>query len=182
MSLILEMVPVLIFFICFKVYGMYTAIVAGIIATAIQVLITRFYSKKWDNKQLITLAIFAGFGGLSLYFHNPIFVKWKPTIIFWLFSIALLISQWFSAKPLMQRMLEVSLQDKGQIPRLVWQRLNVMWAVFLLALGAVNLYIAYHFSDNAWVNFKFYGILSCLAIFSVIQACYLLAYAPEDKK
>lgn len=183
MQLFYEIFPVLLFFLAFKFYGIYVATIVGIVTTFLQVIITRFLTNAWDRKQLITLVIFLIFGGMTLYFHNPIFVKWKPTILFWLFATTLLITQFFTKKPLMQRLMENMLQDKGQVPRQIWKRVNLLWAVFFSCLGAVNLYIAYMFSDAAWVNFKFYGITGALFVFSIIQAVYLSRFlvAEEEK-
>lgn len=181
MQFLYEIFPVLLFFLAFKFYDIYVATIVGILSTLLLVIFNRCYVGKWDKKQLITLAVFVFFGGLTLYFHNPIFVKWKPTIIFWVFSIVLLGSQLFTSRPLIQRMMTNMLQDKGEIPTKVWQILNIVWAVFFVILGAVNLYIAYHYSSDAWVNFKFYGITAALLGLSIVQAIYLTRYMTEKK-
>ena len=181
MQLFYEIIPVLLFFIAFKLYGMYVATTVGIIATLLQVIATRYLTKKWDRKQLITLFVFMVFGGLTLYFHDPIFVKWKPTIVFWIFSAALIGSQFFTKKTIMQRLMENVLQGKGEVPVKVWRRVNLIWALFFSALGCVNLYVAYYLSNDAWVNFKFYGITSALFLLSILQAFYLMRYISEPK-
>lgn len=182
MQLFYEIFPVFLFFIAFKIYGIYVATVVGIVTTFLQVIITRAWMKKWDRKQIITLSVFLVFGGMTLYFHDPIFIKWKPTIIFWIFSIAILGSQLFMSKTLIQRLLEGALEDKGHVPANVWRVLNIIWAVFFIILGSVNLYIAYYFSNDAWVNFKFYGVTSALILLSIVQALYLMRFMPEMKK
>lgn len=176
MQFFYELFPVFLFFLAFKFYGIYVATIVGIVATLIQVIIYRVWHQFWDRKQLMTLAVFVFFGGMTLYFHNPIFVKWKPTIVFWVFAIIIFASQLFTNKPLMQRLMQNVLQDKGHIPFLVWKRLNHMWAIFFASLGALNLYFAYYFNDNVWVNFKFYGITGALLLFSILQALYLVRY------
>ena len=181
MQLIYEIFPVFLFFLAFKFYGIYVATVVGIVATFLQSIIQRIWFGRWDKKQLITLAVFLLFGGLTLYFHDPIFVKWKPTIIFWIFSIMLLGSQFFTRKPLMQRLMEGMLEGKGQVPAQVWVRINLIWALFFMIMGAVNLHVAYHYSNDAWVNFKFYGVTSALFILSIVQAVYLTRYLSEPK-
>lgn len=181
MQLFYEIFPVFLFFLAFKFYGIYVATVVGIVSTFMQLILTRIFSRKWDKKQMITLAIFLVFGGMTLYFHNPIFVKWKPTIIFWLFALVLLITQLFTHKPLIQRMMEGMLQDKGHIPATIWKRLNLMWTFFFSLMGGINIFIAYAYSDEIWVNFKFYGITAALLIFSVLQALYLSRYMPEGE-
>lgn len=181
MQLFFEVLPVFLFFIAFKFYDIYVATVVGIVATLIQVIVTYVMTKSWDKKQLITLGIFSVFGGMTIYFHNPIFVKWKPTIVFWVFSLAILLSQVFTKKPIMQRLMEASLEEKATIPKKVWSNLNIAWAVFFIVLGAVNLYVAYHFDNNMWVNFKFYGITGALFVFSIFQAVYLVRYMTDQK-
>lgn len=181
MQLFYEIFPVLLFFLAFKFYDIYVATVVGIVTTLLQVIINRLYFKKWDKKQLITLFIFSLFGGMTLYFHDPIFVKWKPTIVFWIFGLAILCSQLFTKKPLMQRLMENVLQGKGEVPVPIWKRLNIVWALFFIGLGSLNLYVAYFYSNDAWVNFKFYGVTSALFLLSILQALYLMRFMTETK-
>ncbi|EKD71430.1 MAG: hypothetical protein ACD_46C00184G0010 [uncultured bacterium] len=181
MQLFYEIIPVFLFFIAFKFYDIYVATVVGIVTTLIQVILTRVVLKKWDNKQLITLSVFLFFGGMTLYFHDPIFVKWKPTIIFWIFSLVILFTQFFSHRPLMQRLMENALQDKACVPKQVWKQINLLWGMFFIFLGGINLYIAYHYSNDTWVNFKFYGITSAFFILSIAQALFLMRYMSEEK-
>lgn len=175
LNLFYDFIPVILFFVSFKLYGIYVATVVGILATALQVIITTALKKKADRQQLFTLAVFIIFGGMTLYFHNPIFVKWKPSIIFWIFGSILLLSHFIGKKVIIQRMMENMLDGKI-LPAMVWKRLNFAWALFFLVLGTINIYIAYHFSTDAWVNFKLYGILGSLLIFSVMQAVCLTRY------
>lgn len=181
MQFLYEIFPVFLFFLAFKWYGIYVATVVGIVSTFLQVMINRVWVGKWDNKQLITLVIFIVFGGMTLYFHNPIFVKWKPTIVFWIFSLVIIGSHLFTQKPLMQRLMENMMQGKGIVPDLVWKKLNLMWGIFFIILGSINLYIAYYFSNDAWVNFKFYGITAALMILSIFQAIYLMRFMVEGE-
>lgn len=181
MHMLYDLIPVILFFVAFKLYGIYVATEVGIAATAIQVLLTRFIRKKWDRMQVVTLIAFVLFGGMTLYFHDPIFVKWKPTVVFTIFSFIILVTQ-FTYKPLTQRLMESTICQNGSVvPISIWRRLNLFWAFFFLALAMVNLYVAYHFSNDAWVNFKLYGISSALIIFSILQAMYLMRYISEPK-
>lgn len=180
MQLLYEILPVFLFFLAFKFYDMYVATVVGIVATFIQVILSRLVQHKWDTKQLITLSVFLVFGGMTLYFHNPIFIKWKPTIVFWIFALVIVGSQILTNKPLMQRLME-HLLEKAHVPSKVWKCLNITWGLFFFTLGSINLYVAYSFSNNAWVNFKFYGITLALIAFSVIQAFYLMRFVSEEK-
>ena len=181
MNFFYEILPVFLFFIAFKWYGMYVATIVGIISTAIQVILYRLYTKKWDKVQLFTLLIFLIFGGMTLYFHNPIFVKWKPTILFWMFATVILITHIFMKKFIIRNLLQNAIQENYFLPEKVWATLNLYWALFLVILGAINLYVAYNYDTNVWVNFKFYGITLALVVFSISQMLYLMRHMVEIK-
>jgi intracellular septation protein len=181
-NILIDFVPVLLFLIAFKMYGIYAATTVGIVATAVQVLLTRLIRHRFDKQQVITLVVFVIFGGMTLYFHNPIFIKWKPSIIFWIFGLIFLGSQFIGVKTLAQRMLEGLLEGQAtSVPRFVWSRLNIAWTVFFLSLGTVNIYVAYTYSTDTWVNFKVYGIMTLLLGFSFVQAICLTRYLSETK-
>lgn len=179
LNLFYDFIPVLLFFIAFKWYGIYVATTVGIVSTAIQVVLTTILKKKLDRNQCITLIVFVIFGGMTLYFHNPIFVKWKPSIVFWIFGLVFLMSHFIGKKVIMRRMMENMLEGH-QLPDVVWKRINLSWAIFFLTLGTVNIFIAYNFSTDTWVNFKFYGILGLLLFFSVLQAICLSRYLTKE--
>lgn len=181
LNFLYEFLPVVLFFVAFKYYGIYVATTVGIVVTALQFALSTLWFRRFDKKQFITLIIFILFGGLTLYFHNPIFVKWKPSVVFWIFGFALLVSQFIGKKPLMQRMLEAMLEGKATLPDFVWKRLNLAWMFFFIVLGALNIYVAYTFSTETWVNFKLYGILGLLFAFSFLQALYLSRFISEVK-
>lgn len=181
LNMLLDFIPVLLFFIAFKWYGIYTATVVGIVATGLQVLMTRVWKKRFDKQQVITFIVFVIFGGMTLYFHNPIFVKWKPSIVFWAFGLVLLITQVIGKKPLVERMLSHLLEEKGGLPSSVWRRLNLAWAIFFILMGMINIFIAYSFSTDTWVNFKLYGIMGLLFLFSIFQALYLSRHLTGGK-
>src|SRR5579871_4180643 len=135
-NFLLDLLPVLLFFIVFKYQGIYAATWVGIIATFVQVCIYRLTTKRWDKMQLVTLAIFLTFGGMTLYFHDPIFVKWKPTIIFWIFGLAFYISQFVGKESLVQRMMSHAFEGKATVSKKTWHRLNLAWSLFFFVLGA----------------------------------------------
>lgn len=172
-NMLIDFIPVLLFFVAFKIYGIYVATVVGIVATALQVAFTAVIRGKVDKQQLVTLFVFLVFGSMTLYFHNPVFVKLKPSVIFWIFGVVLLGSQFIGKKPVLQRMMEHVLSAEQPLPAFVWRRMNFLWSVFFIVLGCLNLFIAFHFSTNTWVNFKFYGILGLTFVFSFFQAMYL---------
>lgn len=181
LNFLYEFLPVVLFFVAFKFYGIYVATVVGIVVSALQLTFSTLWQRRLDKKQLITLIVFVIFGGMTLYFHNPIFVKWKPSVVFWIFSFVLFLSHFIGKKPLMQRMLESMLDGKASLPSFVWKKLNLAWTVFFMLLGAINIYVAYHFDTDTWVNFKLYGILGLLFLFSFLQALYLSRYMVEEK-
>lgn len=185
-NFLVDLLPVLLFFIVFKYQGIYAATWVGIITTLFQVGVSRLWYKRWDKMQLVTLVVFVIFGGMTLYFHNPIFVKWKPTLVFWIFAFVLFCSHFIGKKPMIQRFLEGALnssQPAGQllIPASAGKKLNIAWTLFFIILGAVNLYVAYHFDDNVWVNFKLYGITSITLLFSVLQTVFLLRFVKVEQ-
>ncbi len=182
LNFLYDFFPVLAFFVAFKFYDIYVATTVGIVVTALQVVITGLWQRRIDKKQLLTLVIFTLFGGMTLYFHNPIFVKWKPTIIFWIFGLVFLGSQFIGKKPLIQRMFTSVLEGKNNsIPVKVWKKLNIAWTIFFIIMGGINIVVAYYFSTNAWVNFKLYGTMGLLFLFSFGQSIYLAKYMPDAK-
>lgn len=181
LNVIFDFLLVIAFFITFKMYDIYVATVVIILGAVLQVVFTRLIKGAYDKKQLIVLAILACFGGMTLYFHDPIFIKWKPTIVFWLLGSVFLLSQFLGSKPLLQRIMSKALEEKSIIPVAIWKRLNLAWAAFFILLGTVNLYIAYSFSTEIWVNFKLYGVFGALLVFGFIQAICLSKYAIADK-
>lgn len=185
LSLLYDLIPVILFFIAFKFYGIYVATTVGIIITAIQVLVSSLWTRKIDKQQVITLIVFIIFGGMTLYFHNPLFVKWKPTVIYWIFGAIFLGSHFIGQQTIIQRVFASALEKDNRpahtVPTMVWKNLNMAWVIFFFALGCINLWVAYQFSTNAWVNFKLYGVMGSLLIFSVIQAFYLARYFIDEK-
>jgi intracellular septation protein len=147
----------------------------AILATVLQVCWLLIKRKKIHGMLWVSLILVSLFGGATLYFRDPTFIQWKPTILYWAFSITFLLSPLFLGKPLIQAMLE----QQMSAPIKVWRRLNVAWFGFFALLGVVNLVAVYNLSCNAWVNFKFYGVTGLLFIFAVAQALFLGRYAEE---
>lgn len=180
LKLFYDFFPIVLFFIAFKIYGIYVATGVGIAVTGLQLLFNTLWHRRFDKQLLITFIVFVFFGGMTLYFHNPLFVKWKPTVIYWIFAVILLGSQFIGEKPIIQRMLTKMLEN-ATVPDVIWRRLNMAWVIFFTALGCLNLYVAYSFSTDTWVNFKLYGTLGALMGFSFLQAMCLARYMSESK-
>ena len=153
MKFLFDYFPIICFFIAYKLWGIYIATAATMVACVLQNLAYWAKNRRFEKLHVITLISVLVLGGFTLIFHKAIFIKWKPSIIYWVFGAALLISQWVSQKNLLHRMLG----DKIQLPEIAWKRLNISWAIFFIFLGGLNVYVIYHYDTNAWVNFKQIG-------------------------
>lgn len=173
----LDFLPLIIFFAFYKLYDIYAATGALIVATAAVLLFSWFAYRKVEKVALVTFIIVAVFGGLTLFFHNDEFIKWKVTVIYGLFAAALLISQWMMGKPLIQRLLEKELKLSSQ----VWSRLNLAWALFFILCGLANIYIAFWLPQNIWVNFKVFGLTILTLLFTLLSGVYIYRHH-DDKK
>lgn len=151
-----------------------TAVV--IVATLAQVLWVWLRHRKVERVMLVSLGLVVVLGGATLFFQNPDFFKWKPTVLYWLFAAVLLLSATLFRKNLIRSML----QGQLRLPDTVWSRINLAWASFFAVIGALNLYVAYHFSEAAWVNFKMFGIMGLMLVFIVGQGFYLSKYIEEE--
>jgi intracellular septation protein len=175
MKLLFDFFPILLFFVAFKLYDLYVATAVAIAATFIQVGFSWFKFRKIEAMHLLTLGIIVVFGGLTLYLQDEMFIKWKPTVINWLFGIAFLASQWIGDKPFIERMMSTNLS----LPAVIWRRLNLGWSAFFLTLGAINLFVVYSFDTATWVNFKLFGMLGLTLVFVVAQSFYLTRYMTD---
>lgn len=172
--------PILLFFISYKVYDIYVATAVAIVASFAQVGFSWFKHKRVENMHLATLVLITVLGGATLLLHDETFIKWKPTVVNWLFGIVFLGSQFIGKKTLVQRMMEGNFTLNAEH---IWIRLNLIWVVFFMTMGIINLYVAFNFDTNTWVNFKLFGMMGLTLIFMVLQAFYLSRYivVEEDK-
>lgn len=175
MKILSDFLPVLLFFVVFKYFGIYPATAVAMATSLIQVLYAWLRYRRIEPMGLLTLGVIMLFGGLTLALQNEQFIKWKPTIINWMFGLAFLITQWWGEKPLLKRMLQGNLE----LPDVVWRRLNYMWIFFFFILGSANLLVMYNFDTETWVNFKLFGILGLTIVFVLGQSAYLYRYMPE---
>ncbi|MBH2878020.1 septation protein A [Serratia marcescens] len=178
MKQFLDFLPLIVFFAFYKLYDIYVASGALIVATALALVFTWVKYRKVEKMTLITFLMVLVFGTLTLVFHNDLFIKWKVTVIYALFALALLISQWVLKKPLVQRMLgkELTLPDK------VWSNLNLAWAVFFLACGLANIYVAFWLPQSVWVNFKVFGLTVLTLVFTLLSGIYIYRHMSEEQK
>ncbi len=176
MKLLADLLPIIAFFVVYKTVGgtdgVYAATAAAIVLAAVMVGISRRRTGRFDRQQLITLAILVVLGGLTLALRDERYIKWKPSVVSWLMAGAFLGSRWVGRRTLVERMFGGSLAA----PAPIWHRLNLAWAIFFLVLGGLNLHFAYHWSTEAWVNFKVFGTLGLSIVFTFVQALYLMRY------
>lgn len=175
MKFLSDLFPVILFFIAYKMYDFYVATAVIIVATIVQVTYNWFRHHKVEKMHLVTLLLVLLFGGLTLYLQDPLFLKWKPTVVNWLFALVFFGSHFIGNKPLVERMMSNSVA----LPAPVWSRLNIAWTLFFVAMGAINLYVAFSFSEDTWVNFKLFGMMGMTILFIILQAFYLAKYISE---
>lgn len=175
MKQLFEFIPVILFFITFKVYDIYTATAVIIGATIIQVAIFWFIYKKVETMQWITLGLIVVMGGATLYLQDEQFIKWKLTIIEWLFGLAFLGSQFFAKKTFVERMMGASLE----LPAKIWKRLNLLWAFFFISVGFINIYVMQNYTTDDWVTFKTFGVPGLMIVFIIVQMFFIYKHIPE---
>jgi intracellular septation protein len=174
--LLFDLFPVLLFFVAYKVADIYVATGVAIVAGISQIAWLKLRGRKVDGMQWVSLAIIVVFGGMTLLFHDETFIKWKPTVLYGLFAVALLGGRYVAGRNLIQAMMGEQLK----LPAPVWDRLNLSWVAFFSILGVLNLYIAYNFSTDIWVNFKLFGSLGLTVLFVIGQALYFSRHVQED--
>ena len=178
MKFLFDLFPVFLFFVAFKFWGIYTATAVAMGATLCQVAWSWLRHRKVDTMLWVSLSIIVVFGGATLLLHDETFIKWKPTVLYWLFSAILLGSDLIFRKNVIRAMMENQLA----LPAPVWRNLNLSWATFFLVMGVANLYIAFHFPTETWVNFKLFGGTGLMLVFIVAQGLLLSRYIEEEKK
>lgn len=205
MKLLLDFFPIVLFFIVYKFYGdlpavvittinsmlpfmslniedsqdaIYLATLVAIVATFIQVVWGAVVTKKVEKMHMVTLALLVFFGGATLLFKDPLFIKWKPTVINWLFAVVFIGSQFIGKQPLIQRMMSQAVELSS--PK-VWVQLNMAWAGFFILSGLLNIYVAFNFSEETWVDFKLFGLLGLTVIFIIGQTIFLSKYIVQQE-
>lgn len=178
MKQLLDFLPLVVFFIVYKLYNIYAASGALIAATAVALVISWVLYRKLEKMTIITFLLVTVFGSLTLIFHNDEFIKWKVTVIYTLFAAALMFSQWWMEKPFIQSMLGKELT----LPATVWRKLNVAWALFFFICGLVNIYVAFWLPESVWVNFKVFGLTALTLLFTLFSGIYIWRYLPREEK
>ena len=172
MKFLFDLFPIILFFAAYKMYDIYVATAVAIVAAFVQTGLFWLKNRKFEKMHVITLGILVLFGGLTLFLRDPMFIKWKPTVVNWLFGVTFLGSQFIGEKPLVERMMGHAITA----PAPVWKRLNWAWIVFFIFMGVINLYVAFNVSVETWVNFKLFGMMGLTLAFVFGQAFYLSRY------
>lgn len=204
MKLLFDFFPILLFFAVYKFYveipaeaigavngviylsltpgessdAIYLATAVAIAASFVQVAVSWIKHRRFEKTHVVSLVLITLFGGATLALQDPLFIKWKPTILNWLFAVVFLASHFIGTRNLAQRMMDHAIN----VPQHVWQRVNLAWGVFFLFAGLVNLYVAYSFSEETWVDFKLFGLMGLTLAFVLAQAFYLARYLRQGEE
>ena len=179
MKLLVDFLPIVIFFIVYKMTGDLILATAVLIpATMLQMGYTWLTTKKVEKMQLVTLILVVVLGGLTVALQDGQFIKWKPTIVNWLFGLVFLGSQFIGKKPVVQRLMGKSME----LPSRIWRQLNLAWVIFFAAMGGINLYVAFNYSESTWVDFKLFGMLGLTFVFILAQGVYMSRFMPKDSE
>jgi intracellular septation protein len=176
MKILLDFLPVIVFFAVYKFTNDILLATAVLIpATLLQMLYSWKVQGKIEKMQLVTLVLVILLGGATLAFQDKAFIQWKPTIVNWLFAVGFLATQFIGDKTVVERLMGSSME----LPKSIWSRLNLAWVAFFVVVGIVNLYVAYNFSEEIWVDFKLFGMLGLTILFIIIQGLYIAKHAKE---
>ena len=178
MKILLDFLPVIVFFAVYKFTNDILLATAVLIpATLLQMLYSWRVQGKIEKMQLVTLVLVVLLGGATLAFQDKAFIQWKPTIVNWLFAVGFLATQFIGDKTVVERLMGSSME----LPKAIWSRLNLAWVAFFIAVGIVNLYVAYNFSEEIWVDFKLFGMLGLTILFIILQGLYIAKHAKEPE-
>jgi len=152
------------------------ATVVVIVATLAQVAWIKLRGRKVDTMLWVSLVLVVGLGGLTIYFHNENFIKWKPSVLYWVMGLAL----WLSPLLFGRNLLKVLMGEQIRLPARIWHRLNFAWVAFFGLMGLLNLWVAYTFSTSTWVNFKLFGGIGLMVVFTLAQGLYLVKHIEDE--
>ncbi len=175
MKFLFDFFPVILFFVAYQVAGIYVATAAAIAASVLQIAWLLARRRKVGNMQWVSLVIIVVFGGATLLLHDETFIKWKPTVLYWLAGVSFL-----GALAFKTNLVKAAIGEGIALPEPVWFRLGVAWGVFFLFKGALNLWVAYSFSTDVWVNFKLFGGMGLMIAFVIAQAIWLSKYVQDE--
>lgn len=169
MKFLFDFFPIIVFFVVYQLFDIYVATLSAMIMSAFQLVFYKVKQQKIETIHLVNFSIIFLLGSATLFFHNPWFIKWKPTAIYWLAAIVFFYTAFFSKKPVIQHLMESHIS----LPKPIWHHLNYAWGTFFSIMGSVNLYVALHYSTDTWVRFKLFGCAGATLLFVLLQAIYL---------
>ena len=178
MKFLFDLFPIILFFVAFKIWGIFTATAVAIVATLVQIAWVAFRHRKVDPMLWVSLGVVTVFGGATLVLHNDTFIKWKPTVLYWIFGAVLLGGRIIGRNPMRKLM-----GQQISLPEAAWNKLNLSWALFFLAAGFINLYVAFsgRFTEAQWVSFKVFGLMGLLLVFVIGQSVWLSRHMQLDE-
>ena len=182
MKFLFDLLPVILFFVAFKMADIYVATGVAMAATLAQIIWVALKYKKVEPMQWASLALIMIFGGLTIGLQDKTFIQWKPSILYWLFSISLWASATFWKKNLIQAAMAHQLTLKPGVGQHLWHQLNLAWIVFFLIMGILNLVVAYQFDEATWVNFKLFGGMGLMLAFVIAQGIWLNKFIVSEHK
>jgi intracellular septation protein len=191
MKQLAEFVPIALFFIVYQLKGesislggweytfdgIFTATAVLMVATLLQVIITYAITREFEKRLMWLLLAVVVFGGATLVFRNQMFIQWKPTIFNWALAIAFGASQFIGDKNLMER----TLGSQIHLPKPVWTRLNQLWVANFAIVGALNLVVAYGFSEETWVSYKLYSAIGFTLLLTILTALLISPHLKEEQ-
>jgi intracellular septation protein len=177
MKFLFELFPVALFFIAIQIWDIFVATGVAIAATVVQVGWLALRRKKIPPMLWASFAIIVVFGGLTLYLRDKTFILWKPTVLYWLFG-AVLAGAALARRNLIRGLLSAQMN----LPDRVWAKLNGRWVGFFAAMGTLNLYVAFNFSEKVWAAFKLFGGMGLMFLFVIAQSLLLARYSDEERR
>jgi intracellular septation protein len=176
LKFLFDLFPVILFFVAYKFADIYVATGVAIGATVLQIGYVLARGRKVTNMQWASLVVIGLFGGATIVLHDETFIKWKPTVLYWLAGVTFLGSLAFG-----KNLVKAVMSEGLALPEPVWFKLCVAWGIFFLFKGALNLYVAYTYPTDFWVNFKLFGGMGLMILFVIAQALWLAKYVPDER-
>ena len=175
MQLLIDFLPLIAFFAAYVIYDLYVATATIMVVIALQIAYQWFRHRKVNKMLLISGALVTVFGGMTLILRDPDFIKWKVTVVNWLFAAAFLGSQLFGRKTFTERLMGHAVELEPAL----WRQLNTLWIINFAVLGALNLYVMYNFDEQTWVYFKTWGMIGLSLLMAVGQALWISSRATD---
>ena len=173
MKLFLDWSPLVVFFVIFKLFGIYWATASLMVTCTLVLLVHRWTAGSFKTAHLITVAVVLALGAATLLLHDKRFIQWKPTVLLALTAVAFLGSMVIGRQPLARRLLENAFKEPLDISNRAWLLINVLWVGWFALLAAANIYVAHNFAESTWVNFKVFGISAAMLLFMIPQVLWL---------